>query len=167
MTDDPQTLRNVREALSKSGYVPVVTGDPDDVPTLIEEHRPQLVLLDLVLPGTDGIEVMERILDHADVPIALGELTIDYATRKVTLGGRPVRVTDIEYRLLVELSVNTGQILTYEYLLQRIWQTWGPADSRPLRATVKNLRRKLREDANDPNYIFNEPRVGYRMGMPE
>ncbi len=67
--DDPQTLSNVREALSKSGYVPVVTGDPDDVPLLIQEHRPQLVLLDLVLQGTDGIKVMERILEHADVPI--------------------------------------------------------------------------------------------------
>ena len=62
--DDPQVLRNVREALKKVGFVPVITGDPKEVPRLVEEHRPQLVLLDLVLPGTDGIEMMRTLFNR-------------------------------------------------------------------------------------------------------
>ncbi len=221
--DDPQTLRKVREALSKVGYVLVATGDPDEVPRLLEEHRPQLVLLDLVLPGTDGIEIMQSILKDADVPVVflsayghdeaiarafeagaadyvvkpfsdtelvariraalrkatasvqkepeepfvMGGLTIDYPRRRVIVNGRPVRLTVIEYGLLVELSVKAGVILTHDHLLQRVWRKRSGRDTRPLRSALKSLRRKLGDDAANPTYIFNEPGVGYRMGAAE
>ena len=67
--DDPQALRYIRNSLSEAGYVPIVTGDPEDVPRLMEEEKPHLVLLDLMLPGSDGIELMNRILKTADVPV--------------------------------------------------------------------------------------------------
>ncbi len=67
--DDPQTLRYVRGALTEAGYAPVVTGDPQEVPDLLESERPSLVLLDLLLPGVDGIELMERIPELSDLPV--------------------------------------------------------------------------------------------------
>ncbi len=67
--DDPQALRYVRNVLTRAGYAPVVTGDPADVPRLMEEEKPHLVLLDLVLPGSDGIELMNDIRKMADVPV--------------------------------------------------------------------------------------------------
>ena len=67
--DDPQTLRHVRDALTNAGYAPVVTGDPEEALSLVEANDPHLVLLDLMLPGTDGIELMRNILDMADVPV--------------------------------------------------------------------------------------------------
>ena len=67
--DDPQTLRYVREALVPAGYAPIATGDPEEVPGLVKRHKPQLVLLDLVLPGTDGIELMRRVPELADRPV--------------------------------------------------------------------------------------------------
>ena len=67
--DDPQALRYVRDALTKAGYAPIVTGDPDDVPRLMKEQRPHLVLLDLMLPGSDGLEMMRDILKTGDVPV--------------------------------------------------------------------------------------------------
>ena len=62
--DDPQTLRYVREALAAAGYVPVATGDPHELPELLRTHRPGLALLDLLLPGTDGIELLEGVPGH-------------------------------------------------------------------------------------------------------
>ena len=67
--DDPLTLRSVRDALSAAGYSPLVTGNPQEVSHLIETKKPQLVLLDLVLPGTDGIELMESLPEMADLPV--------------------------------------------------------------------------------------------------
>ena len=67
--DDPQALRYVRDALSKAGYAPVVTADPEEALRLIETNRPGLVLLDLMLPGTDGTELMGRIFSLADLPV--------------------------------------------------------------------------------------------------
>ncbi|MCY3886914.1 MAG: response regulator [Chloroflexi bacterium] len=67
--DNPEDLRYVRDALAQSGYKPIVTGDPDEALSLMEDERPGLVLLDLMLPGTDGIELMKEILKTADVPV--------------------------------------------------------------------------------------------------
>ena len=79
------------------------------------------------------------------------------------MAGRPVALTDIEYRMLVELSVNAGRALTHEHLLQRVWGLDKGEDSGPVRNIVKRLRRKLGDDASNPVYIFAEPRVGHRM----
>ena len=97
----------------------------------------------------------------------LGGLTIDYAERRVTVGGQPIQLTAIETSLLVELSVHAGLVLTHDHLLQRVWGLGSSGDSRPVRTAVKNLRRKLGDDAGNPMYIFTELRVGYRMAKGE
>ena len=218
--DDPQALRYVRDALASAGYAPVVTGDPEEALRLVGEEKPDLVLLDLMLPGTDGIELMKDILGAGDVPViflsaygrdeliarafdmgavdyvvkpfsptelsariraalrkraasepsepyVLGDLTIDYAERRVTLAGRPLPLIAMEYRLLAELSANAGRLLTYEHLLERVWGEKSSGDVRPMRTIVSKLRRKLGDDADNPTYIFTEPRVGYRMPKGE
>ena len=67
--DDPHTLRQVRDTLSEAGYAPLVTGDPGELARLIRTRRPRLVLLDLMLPGTDGIALMEQVPELADLPV--------------------------------------------------------------------------------------------------
>ncbi len=218
--DDPQTLRYVRDTLVQSGYAPIVTGNEKEALRLMEEERPHLVLLDLMLPEKDGIELMKEILEITDVPViflsayggddliarafdrgavdyvvkpfspteltarigaalrrrevpeptepyVFGDLTINYAERRVTLAGRPVPMVAMEYRLLAELSANAGRVLTYKHLLERVWGTRQQDDVRPMRTIVSKLRRKLDDDADNPNYIFTEPRVGYRMPKSE
>ena len=75
----------------------------------------------------------------------------------------------IEYRFLTELSANAGRVLAYDLLLERVWGEKSSGDVRPMRTIVSKLRRKLRDDADNPTYIFTEPRVGYRMprGVPQ
>ena len=219
--DDPQTLRYVRDALTRAGYAPIVTGDPEEVSRLMTEEAPHLVLLDLVLPGSDGIELMGKIREIADVPVIFlsaygqdevvarafdlgaadyvvkpfsptelaariraalrkreapelaepsqpyvrGDLTVDYPQRRVTVAGRTVALTAIEYRMLVELSANAGRPLTHQHLLQRVWGPDKGEDSGPVRNIVRRLRRKLDDDPDNPSYIFAEPTVGYRMEL--
>ena len=69
MDDDPQALRYVRDTLVKSGYAAIATGDPNDVPRLMEKEKPHLVLLDLMLPGADGIELMQDIMNTGNIPV--------------------------------------------------------------------------------------------------
>ena len=212
--DDPLALRLVQDALSAVGYSPLVTGDPQKVPHLIKTKKPQLVLLDLVLPGTDGIELMERVPEMADLPVifisaygrdetianalqkgaadyivkpfsptelaarvqaalrrraeplaafTLGDLAIDYGGRRVTVAGRLVKLTATEYELLRVLSVNAGRVMTYDSLLRQVWVRSESGDARLVSTFVKNLRRKLGDDAAQPTYIFTERQVGYRM----
>ena len=67
--DDPQTLRFVRETLTAAGHSTLVTGDFQDLSRIIHAEKPQLVLLDLMLPGTDGIKLMEDVPELADLPV--------------------------------------------------------------------------------------------------
>ena len=69
--DDPNTLRFVRDALASAGYAAVATGDPSELPRLIRTEKPKLVLLDLMLPDTGGMELMEQVpeLAEGEVPV--------------------------------------------------------------------------------------------------
>ena len=67
--DDPQALRYVRDALDRSGFTVITTGNPDEVARLLAKEKPHLVLLDLVLPGADGVALMKDISETGDVPV--------------------------------------------------------------------------------------------------
>ena len=67
--DDPQMLRYVRDALLRAGYAPLVAADQRELPELLKVEKPALVVLDLILPGTDGIELMETVPGLADLPV--------------------------------------------------------------------------------------------------
>ena len=67
--DDPETLRHLRDTLAEAGYAPLVTGDPGELARIIRAEKPQLVLLDLMLPGTDGVELMQTVPELSDLPV--------------------------------------------------------------------------------------------------
>ena len=67
--DDPQMLRYLRDALIGAGYAPLVAGDHHQLADLLEAEKPALVVLDLILPGTDGVELMETVPGLADLPV--------------------------------------------------------------------------------------------------
>ena len=217
--DNPRDLRYVRDVLTKAGYASIVTSDPTEVPRLVAEEKPHLVLLDLVLPGIDGIDLMNDIRKKADVPViflsiygqdetiarafdmgatdyvvkpfsptelaariraalrklvepfqgepsgpyAAGGLSIDYAERLVTVAGDPLDLTATEYSVLYELAVHAPRVLTHSVLLQRVWGPERVGEPWLVRDVVKRLRRKMGDDADNPAFIFTEPRVGYRM----
>ena len=86
--DDPQALRYVREVLTRAGHAPIVASDAESALRLVKEEEPHLVLLDLMLPDTDGIELMRRILDIADVPVIFVSVygQDDYVVRAFDMG---------------------------------------------------------------------------------
>ena len=214
--DDPNTLRFVRGALEEAGYAPLVTGTPDDLAGLLRAERPALVLLDLLLPGRDGLQLFEEIPELSDQPVifisgygrdetvakafelgaddyivkpfsatelaarvgaalrrhrepepfVLGDLAIRYDSGEVTVRGETVELTATEYELLRLLSVNAGRVVHFDTLLRRIWEGRDGADAHVVRMTVRNLRRKLGDSADNPAWIFNRRGVGYRMPKP-
>ena len=97
------------------------------------------------------------------VPYLLRDLSIDYAERRVSVAGRQVQLTATEYALLYELSVKIGRVLTHDQLLQRVWGLERNGEPGLVRNVVKRLRRKLGDNADNPAYIFTEPRIGYLM----
>ena len=84
----------------------------------------------------------------------------------VTVGGVLVELTATEYELVRPLSLDAGRVVTFETLLRRIWPKRENADANVVRNFVKNLRRKLDDNAASPACLFNERGFGYRMAKP-
>ena len=217
LDDDPRTLRLVRDTLEDADHEVTVTGDPQQLGALIDETDPHVLVMDMMLPGTDGIELMNSVVAGCDAPViflsaydrseliadafaagavdyiikpfapteliarvnaalrkgpersttfTLGDLTVNYAHRSVTVAGRQVELAPLEYRLLSELASNPGAVLGHRQLVQALWGHDDHRDTGHLRTVVKDLRHKLGDRAKNPRYIVTVPRVGYRMPRP-
>ncbi|MBI4336598.1 MAG: response regulator transcription factor [Chloroflexi bacterium] len=221
--DDAGVLKLVSTGLGQRGYEVVLAGDGTEGLRLAADRTPDLVILDIVMPGIDGFEVVHQVRQRSGVPIIMlsarsdeedkvkslrlgaddyiskpfgmeelvarveavlrrtkdadtplsgpglvaGEMGIDFAQRRVTIGGREVRLTPTEYALLRELAQHRGKVLTHSMLLNRVW---GPeyADEREyLRVFVNRLRQKIGDDPQHPLYISTEPGIGYRFLAPD
>lgn len=92
------------------------------------------------------------------------DLTIDFNKRIVTLGDKEIHLTQIEFKLVALLAGNAGKVLTYDYIIKKIWGPFSDVkDNQILRVNMANIRRKLEQNPADPKYIFTEVGVGYRM----
>ena len=221
--DEPQVLRYLQRSLEEAGHEALVTGDPAEVAKLVELEEPDVVLLDIKLPGTTGFELLRHIREFSGVPVifltasdrdehvvrafqmgaddyikkpfspsemlarievalrrqaaaareevrkpfVLGDLKIDFTERRVLLKNRPVSLSATEYKLLFELATHAGRVLTHDEILQRVWGPEYSGETELVRSFVRNLRRKLGDDARHPGFIFTEPQVGYRMPGPQ
>jgi len=100
-------------------------------------------------------------------PFVLEDLKIDFAQRQVTLASQPVALSATEWKLLAQLAAHAGRVVTFEQILQRVWGPTYGAETDLVRSFVRNLRRKLGDDARNPRFILSERGVGYRMPPPE
>lgn len=99
----------------------------------------------------------------ASTVLETGELRIDLERRQVTVDGRDVKLTPLEFRLLAALARSPGRVLTHARLLRDVW---GPAyadQHHYLRVYMGQLRHKLERDPSRPRLLLTEPGVGYRL----
>lgn len=92
-----------------------------------------------------------------------GELKIDYAAGCVTVSGKEIHLTPIEYKLLCLLSENVGKVLTHTFITQKVWGSSWENDVASLRVFMATLRKKIENEPNSPQYIQTHVGVGYRM----
>jgi two-component system KDP operon response regulator KdpE len=103
---------------------------------------------------------------RADEParqITVGPLSVDFIRRQVTLEGKEIHLTPIEYRLLALLARHAGRVLTHGQILREVWGPGHGAATHYLRVYMTQLRRKLEEDPSCPALLVTEPGVGYRL----
>jgi two-component system KDP operon response regulator KdpE len=213
--DDPGIVVAVKQALGAHGYEVTTATNGIEALAAFERKPPELILLDLVLPRCDGLEVCRYIREYSTTPIivlsvkgseadivslldlgaddylvkpfrlaellsrvravlrrtgklpaarvACGTLEIDTEKHKVSVAGRTVSLTPIEYALLAELAGNVGRVLTTRLLLQRVWGPQYSDATDYVKGVVRRLRAKLEPDPAHPQYIITEAHLGYRL----
>jgi len=213
--DDPSIREITQIGLEQSGFAVTTAADGDDALMRFRREPPDIVVLDVMLPKRDGLEVCRAIRTESAVPVlmltarsdtidvvvglesgaddyvtkpfvmpelvariravlrrarheetadtlALGDLRIDIGAHTVIRGGEEVRLTPIEFRLLVELARRPGQVFTREILLERVWGYDYLGDSRLVDVAVQRLRAKVETEPAEPTLIETVRGVGYR-----
>jgi two-component system, OmpR family, response regulator ResD len=217
--DQPTIVDVVGRYMERAGYETYEASDGPEALRLADLHRPDLVVLDLMLPGIDGLEVMRQLherpgprtavilltargeesdrlvgLRHGaddyvvkpfspaelvarvdavlrrvsppaeeEPPIVHGPLRVEPATRRVTLDGEEIGLTQREFDLLAYLAARPGRVFSRDQLMEAVWG--GPYfnDTSTVTVHVRRLRAKLGEDPAQPRFIETVWGVGYRL----
>lgn len=100
-------------------------------------------------------------------PYQCNGLVIDFMKRRIKLQDEELHLTPVEYKIVALLAKNSGKVLTYSSIMTNIWGPYADTDNKILRVNMANIRRKLEKNPAEPNYIFTEVGVGYRMKEDE
>jgi DNA-binding response OmpR family regulator len=225
VVDDEEPLAEVVASyLRREGFAVDVAHDGPTAVASAQGLAPDLVVLDVMLPGFDGVEVCRRIRGFSDCYIIMltaraeeidkvvglsvgaddyivkpfsprellarvqamlrrprapepappssgpveglitfGELSIDVLARRASVAGVPLELTRTEFDLLATLAANPRQAFTRRQLIDAVWGESWYGDEHIVDVHVGHLRRKLDDDAADPQYLRTVRGVGYGM----
>ena len=215
--DEPEITRLVRAYLERAGFAVVTAAEGREALAVFRHERPNLVVLDLNLPGMDGLDVCREMRRASDVPIIMltarleetdrliglelgaddyvvkpfspreivarvravlrrtegtpvrpevisaGGITLDFTRRTASVNGRPLDLTTMEFDLLAALVEHPGQVFSRQELLDRVQGNAYEGYERTIDVHIKNLRKKLGDDSQDPGFIETVRGVGYRF----
>lgn len=160
----------VLQRLRSWSKVPIIV-----ISARIEEHD-KVTALDLgaddyIIKPFGTAELMARIRtslrhSYATVPNQVYRalsLEVNLEKRLIWLEGQRVHLTQIEYQLLALLAENSGKVLTYRNIMHTIWGPYTDDDNQILRVNMANIRRKIEKNPAQPQYVFTEIGIGYRM----
>jgi two-component system KDP operon response regulator KdpE len=103
---------------------------------------------------------------HGERPVfRVGDLTVDLVRRIVKVHDKEVKLSPKEYDLLRLLVQHAGKVLTHKFLLGELWNQL--ADAQYLRVYVRQLRQKIEDDPQQPQYVLTETGIGYRLRAPD
>ncbi len=92
-----------------------------------------------------------------------GGLVIDYDKYRVFVDGKDANLTQNEFKIVSLLGKFSGKVLTYDFIIRELWGPNAKSDNQILRVNMAHIRRKIEKNPAEPQYIFTEVGVGYRM----
>ncbi len=217
--DDPSIRELEQYALSQNNFEVMGFGSSAGFWKALADHTPELIILDVMLPGEDGFSILKKLRSdpmHAHLPVIMvtaktseldtvkgldcgaddylakpfgimefisrvkaalrrtstpktgmlvfEEIILDHAKHSITVSGEPVELTYKEYSLLKLLMEQPEMVVSREKILQLIWDTDIPVESRTVDMHLRTLRKKLGDAGR---YVQTVRKVGYKLTINE
>ncbi|HXU42442.1 MAG TPA: response regulator [Burkholderiales bacterium] len=212
--DEPKLASLVADYLKAAGYEAHCIENGLEVVSWVKSNQPDLVVLDLMLPGRSGLEICKEVRTFSDLPIIMvtarveevdrligleagaddylckpfsvrelvarvkalmrrprasaatpAGLVIDEASHRVSLDGKEIELTPVEFRLLAALAAAPGRVFSRDGLLEKLYADHRVVTDRTVDAHVKNLRRKLEEIRPGADLVRSIYGVGYKLEL--
>lgn len=215
--DDPDFLQLTGMAFKNVGAEVIVAYNGIEGISKASVHHPDLILLDVMMPGISGFDVCKKIRQFTNAPVIIitslgeddhmlqgldagadeflskplnwsillarakafmrrgennnggkaafdyndGHLKIDVAKHRVLRRDQPIKLTPVEFRLLVYLTKNTERVLSFDEILVNVWGSHYLGNNDYVHVYISHLRGKIEEDTKNPLYIQTIHGVGY------
>jgi DNA-binding response OmpR family regulator len=215
--DDPYLLQLATMLFQRAGAAVCTASDALEGLIQFYKCNPSLIILDVIIPEIDGLEICRRIRQVSDIPIIMltalngeedmmrglkagaddflskpfspevllararavlrrsergggqsrdydfdnGHLRIDVDNRQVLIDGKRLKLSPIEFRLLIFLARHAGKVLTLEYILDNVWGSERLRNIGYVHLYVSHLRNKIEENPREPRYIQTIYGIGY------
>ena len=220
--DEHDLIKLLKYNLEKEGYKVAYTTDGSLALAEIRRETPDLVVLDLMLPGMDGLEVCRQLRRHekfASIPVLMltarseeadrvvgleigaddyvtkpfsmreliarvrallrrhepvvpnrvviqrGDLRIDPSAHSVSVSGKQIELSALEFRLLHHLACHPGMVFSRDQLLDRVWGNDRSVTQRSVDVYIRRVREKIESRPQDPIYLQTVHGVGYRFAI--
>lgn len=222
--DDANIRKLIVYTLESTGFAASGFEDGMSFFEAVSRELPDLVILDIMLPGIDGMEILSKMKQDArmkDIPVIMATakgteydkvqgldagaddyitkpfgteelmarirtalrhsnrmavdtvnsnrpysakgLVIDFDKRMVSVDEKEVHLTRVEYKIVSILARHSGKVITYSSLIDQVWGPYADDNNRILRVNMANIRRKIEKNPGEPEYIYTELGIGYRM----
>ena len=213
--DDPDIAALLRQIMFGEGHTTSIAQNGEKAESLARARNPDLVILDLNLPGINGIEVCRRLREFLSAPILMltasggdenqlvgfnagaddyvskpfntqvlvarirsllsrgintveqifqiENLSVNPSAQIVTIDGKEVSLSKIEFDMLVALAQRTNRIVTKDELIREVWGDWF-GDTHVVETTLSRLRAKLTRAGASSSIISTRRGIGYRLG---
>jgi two-component system, OmpR family, response regulator BaeR len=212
--DEPKLAELVADYLKAAGYEAHSIANGLEAVPWVRNHSPELIVLDLMLPGRDGLEICKEVRSFSDVPIimvtarveevdrligleagaddylckpfsvrelvarvkallrrpraaaTLAGLVINEEKHQISLDGKALDLTPVEFRLIAALAAAPGKVFARDALLEKLYADHRVVTDRTVDAHVKNLRRKIEEIRPGADLVRSIYGVGYKLELP-
>ena len=186
IVEDEQSISNfISMILQASGFDTIVVRTGEEALTMVSSHCPDLIILDLGLPDMDGMEVLKSVRKWSNLPVVVVSArnhehdkveALDYGADDYLV--KPFGTSELLARIrtairhtrtalpngeIAQSGKFTTGVLTYDFIIRELWGPKAKTDNQILRVNMANIRRKIEKNPGQPEYIFTEVGVGYRM----
>ena len=163
--DDKEIVEAIEIYLQQEGYHVLKAYDGEQALDMLKKNEVHLLIIDVMMPKLDGIRYTQlgNVSESNETVYQVGGLMINDDLKEVTVDGELVKLTPIEYNILLLLVKNQGKVFSIEQIYENIWNEDAIGADNTVAVHIRHIREKIEINPKEPRYLKVVWGVGYKI----